>query len=179
MKNKLLLSATIAILAVAIVAVPTRAIDIELSDKQSANISNSCSTIHQNLKNLQRSDARARTYFGSIYETISSKYLKPLNLRIVNNDMSNSTLLKLQSDFAEARTKFSEDYIKYSKALEELISIDCRIEPKVFYQKLLDTRSRRATVAKDIRSISSLLTSVIKNTEKLKETLKWTKNLPN
>ena len=172
MKNKLLSLTTIIVLVAATIAAPVRAIDIELSDKQSANISNSCSTIHQNLKNLQRSDARARTYFGSIYETISSKYLKPLNLRIVNNDMSNATLLKLQLDFAEARIKFSEDYIKYSKALEELISINCRIEPKTFYQKLVDTRNRRAAVAKDIRSISGLLTSIVKNTEKLKEALK-------
>lgn len=172
MKNKLLLLISVAILTVTAIAIPARAIDIELSDKQSASIVNSCSTINQNLKNLQRSDARARTYFGSIYETISSKYLKPLNIRIVNNDLSNSALLKLQSDFAEARTKFSDDYIKYSKALEELISIDCRIEPRIFYQKLLDTRNRRATVAKDIRSISNLFTSIVKNTEKLKESLK-------
>ena len=172
MKSNFLCSAIVAVLIIVFLAAPISAIDIELSDKQSANISNSCSTIHQNLKNLQRADARARTYFGSIYETISSKYLKPLNLRIVNNDMSNSTLLKLQSEFAEARTKFSDDYIKYSKSLEELISIDCQVEPKIFYQKLLDTRSKRTTVAKDIRAISNLLSSIVKNTEKLKETLK-------
>ncbi|MBR3319293.1 hypothetical protein IKG06_02170 [Candidatus Saccharibacteria bacterium] len=173
MKSNLFSSIIVALIAVALLVVPvSAAIDIELSDKQSADISNSCNTIHQNLKNLQRADARARTYFGSIYETISSKYLKPLNLRIVDNDIPNSTLLKLQSEFAEARTKFSDDYIKYSKALEELISIDCQIEPKNFYQKLLDTRSKRTTVAKDIGSISNLLTSIVKNTEKLKETIK-------
>ena len=169
-RNTLLLAAII--LAALCVAAPVFAIDIVITEKQSSNISDYCGSIRQNLKNLQRTDARARTYFGAIYETVSSKYLKPLNLRIVNNDLSNATLLKLQSDFAEARTDFTEDYIKYSKSLEELISIDCRIEPAVFYKKLTDTREKRAVVASDIKTLNNLLTSVVKTTENFKETLK-------
>ena len=151
---------------------PVFATSIKLTEKQSASIINICSTVRQDLKNLQRTDARARTYFGSIYETISSKYLKPLNIRIVNNDLSNSTLLKLQSDFAEARTNFSEDYIKYSKALEELVDTDCRTEPDVFYDRFVNTREKRAIVSSDVKVLNSILTSIIKNTEKLKESLK-------
>ncbi len=147
------------------------AINNELTEKQSASIVNYCNTIRQDLKNLQRTDARARTYFGAIYETIFSKYLKPLNLRIVDNNLSNSTLLKLQSDFAEARTDFSEDYIEYSKSLEELVSINCRIEPEAFYNKLVSTREKRAMVASDIKAINNLLTSIIRNTELLKGSL--------
>ncbi|MBR5389214.1 hypothetical protein IK146_01500 [Candidatus Saccharibacteria bacterium] len=158
--------------AVFCLTMPAFATDVVITEKQSADISDYCGTIRQNLKNLQRTDARARTYFGAIYETVSSKYLKPLNLRIVNNDLSNATLLKLQSDFAEARMDFSEDYIKYSKSLEELISTDCRIEPIVFYKKLVETREKRAVVASDIKTLNDLLTSVVKNTENLKETLK-------
>ena len=163
------------IITLAIIAMSTTtlvsAVDTKLTEKQSASIVSYCNTVRQDLKNLQRSDARARTYFGSIYETIFSKYLKPLNLRIVNNDLSNSTLLKLQSNFAEARTDFSEDYIKYSKSLEELISIDCRQDPESFYNKFVSTREKRAVVASDIKTINDLLTSIIKNTEQLKESL--------
>ncbi|MBR3594730.1 hypothetical protein IKL45_00625 [Candidatus Saccharibacteria bacterium] len=138
---------------------------------QSAKISTNCSSIRQNLKNLQRSDSRARTYFGAIYETFSSKYLKPLNLRLVNNDISSSDLVKLQTAFATARTNFSEDFIDYSKALEDLIATDCRLEPEVFYEKLVKTREKRALVAKDIKELNSHLTGSVKKVEVLKEGL--------
>ena len=171
MKTKVIIFVVLTFTALSTASV-AYAVNNELTEKQSASIVNYCNTVRQDLKNLQRTDARARTYFGAIYETILSKYLKPLNLRIVDNDLSNTTLLKLQSDFAEARTDFSEDYIKYSKSLEELVSIDCRFEPDLFYKKLVSTREKRATVAYDIKVLNGLLTSIIKSTEQLKESLK-------
>lgn len=172
MKNKF----TLAIIAFVIATLSTTALafaaDAKPTEKQVSGISNHCGAIHQNLKDLQRTDARTRTYFGAIYETASSKYLKPLNLRIVNNDMSNANLLKLQSDFAEARTAFSEDYIKYSKSLEGLISIDCRLEPTEFYEKLISTREKRAIVASDVKKLNDLLSSIVKSAELFKESLK-------
>lgn len=143
----------------------------KLSEDQSAKISASCSSIRQNLKNLQRSDSRARTYFGAIYETFSSKYLKPLNLRLVNNDISVPDLVKLQTSFATARADFSEDFISYSKALESLIATDCRLEPEVFYQKLIQTREKRAVVAKDVKTLNDYLTGSVKKVETLKGSL--------
>ena len=162
----------IALILTFLLSIPGFATNAKLNEKQSASITSICNTIRQDLKNLQRTDARARTYFGSIYETISSKYLKPLNIRIVNNDSSNPTLLKLQSDLAEARTTFSEDYIKYSKSLEELVNIDCRVDPTGFYDLYVSTREKRAIVSSDIKALNNILNSVVKSTEKLKESLK-------
>ena len=162
-RNSLIL---LAVFALAITfSIPASAAD------QSAKISANCSSIRQNLKNLQRSDSRARTYFGAIYETFSSKYLRPLNLRLVNNDISSPDLVKLQTAFATARTNFSEDFIDYSKALEDLIATDCRLEPEVFYEKLVKTREKRALVAKDIKELNSHLTGSVKKVEVLKESL--------
>lgn len=135
---------------------------------QAAKISANCSSIRQSLKNLQRSDSRARTYFGAIYETFSSKYLKPLNLRLVNNDISSPDLVKLQTAFATTRADFSDDFIDYSKSLEELIAIDCRLDPATFYQKLLDTREKRAQVAEDLKNLNSHLLDSVKKVEALK-----------
>ena len=169
MNNKLLL-AVLALLAV-FPASPAFAAEPSLSKEQSATLSSSCGAIKQNLKNLQRIDARTRTVFGSIYETVSSKYLKPLNLRLVNNDLSNTDLLNLQTSLATARLNFSNDYIQYSKSLEDLIVIDCRLEPDKFYKKLLETREKRSIVSTDVKTLNSYLTRIIKNTEKLKESL--------
>ena len=142
-----------------------------LSKEQSAKISTNCASIRQDLKNLQRADSRARTYFGAIYETVASKFLKPLNLRLVNNDLTSSELSKLQISLATARTDFHDDFITYSKSLEELIAIDCRLDPEGFYKKLLETREKRTEVADDVKTLNGLLTTSVKHVEKLKETL--------
>lgn len=172
MKSKLLF---LALLALAIAPVSPVFADqtskATLSQEKSSAISNSCSSIRQSLKNLQRADSHARTYFGAIYETVFSKYLKPLNLRLVNNDLSNPDLSNLQTSFAAKRTTFSEDFITYSKSLEELIAIDCRLDPDSFYQKLLETREKRAKVASDVKNLNQLMTDSVKLTEKLKGTL--------
>ena len=143
----------------------------KLTKDQSARISANCSSIRQTLKNLQRSDSRARTYFGAIYETFSSKYLKPLNLRLVNNDISSPDLVKVQTSFATARANFSEDFINYSKSLEDLIATDCRLEPEAFYEKLVKTREKRTLVAKDVKELNDYLTGSVKKVEVLKEGL--------
>ena len=144
----------------------------KLSEEKKGLISQNCGSLRQSLKSVQRSDSRARTYFGAIYETVSSKYLTPLNLRLVKNNRSSVALIDLQTSLAEDRAAFSSDFINYSKSLEELISIDCNLEPETFYSKLLETRRLRALVSKDMNSINTALTASVKNVEKLKGDLK-------
>lgn len=143
----------------------------EISEERRGLISQNCGTLRQSLKLLQRSDSRARAYFGSVYETISSKYLTPLNLRLVKNNLSSNNLLSLQTSLASLRSDFSTDFIAYSKSLEELIALDCRLEPDEFYQKLEETREKRAVVASDMDKINKLLTSLVSETKALKEKL--------
>lgn len=171
MKNKLTLIFASLIISAAFTG-SAFAAEPKLTKEQAAKLSESCGTIRQNLKNLQRTDSRTRTYFGAIYETVSTKFLKPMNLRLVNNDLSSSDLIDIQTSLASARTDFSDDFITYSKSLEELIAIDCRLEPDNFYQKLLETREKRARVAADVKTINNLLTNIAKHTEQLKESLK-------
>ena len=143
----------------------------KLSSSQRANITENCGSIRQSLKLLQRSDTRARTYFGAIYETASSKYITPLNLRLVKNDLSSVSLINLQTSLSAARANFNADYIDYSKSLEELIAIDCNLEPDQFYQKLVSTREKRAALSGDVKNLNTLLTSSVKAVEVIKENL--------
>lgn len=168
-RNSLIIAAILSLALVSGPAFATEAgTEAKLTKDQSAKISANCSSIRQNLKNLQRSDSRARTYFGAIYETFSSKYLKPLNLLLVNNDISSPDLVKLQTSFVTARSRFSEDFITYSKALEDLVATDCRLEPETFYDKLLKTREKRTIVAKDVKELNNYLVSSVKKVETLK-----------
>ena len=143
----------------------------KLSSTKRDNISENCSSIRQSLKLLQRSDARARTYFGAIYETVSSKYITPLNLRLVKNNLSSVSLINIQSAISTARTNFNADYIDYSKSLEELIAIDCRLDPEHFYEQLEKTREKREVLSDDVKTMNTLLVNSVKATEVIKENI--------
>ena len=173
MKNRLLLGSVAVLSIINVVKFTTFPVfaqeEPKLSEEKRGLISQNCGTIRQSLKNLQRSDSRARIYFGSIYETFSSHYLTPLNLRLVKNDISEVSLINSQATLAKLREKFSTHFIDYSKSLEDLIAHDCRLDPDGFYIKLQSTRAKRTKVAADTTSLNDLLVSSVKSVEKLKE----------
>ena len=116
--------------------------EINLSDAQINTIVDHCDTIKDSLKSLQRVDSRTRVYLGRYYETILTNFITPLNLRLVENNISNTQLLENQTNFANRRTSFVNDFIVYQQALEELVHTDCKNEPVKFYEKLLVVRER-------------------------------------
>ena len=85
---------------------------------------------------MQKNDARTRVHLGGRYETILTKFMTPLNVRLLENNLSNVELVENQNDFAGAKTLFNNDYINYQQDLEELVSMDCKKEPAAFYEKL-------------------------------------------
>jgi hypothetical protein len=143
----------------------------ELSDEKLTSISNHCSVIKDNLKNIQHEDSRIRVHLGSYYSAILSDFITPLNIALVNNNISNISLIESQTNFVAARAKFASDYINYQKDLEELVSIDCTTEPARFYNKLIITRNYRTKVADDVVALNDLVKKQIKLVTNLKESL--------
>ncbi len=133
--------------------------EVALTEAEKSYLIQNCDTLKTGLKRLAVSDSKTRTYFGGIYETISSKYIIPLNLRLVKNNYSFPELTSLQSSVASSRAKFSSDFIAYSKSLEDLIATDCKTSPETFYEKLIKTRSARSLVKSDLESLNELLKS--------------------
>lgn len=160
------------LLALSFSLLPSPASALEaLSEAKSSAISQHCSTTRQTLQTIQKSDAYTRSHLGRSYETLISDYLTPLNLALVRLNRPDSTLSKLQVNFVSARAKFNEDYITYSKSLEELIAIDCASVPEIFYAKLESVRSLRQTVASDVASLNKIISSHKKAVESLKGSL--------
>lgn len=112
-----------------------------LSQAQRGAISQNCSTIKQSLTQLQKVDSRTRTYLGTTYETILTRFIVPLNLRLVKNNRP--SLPNIQSDFTAEQVKFRESYTDYMRGLEELIATDCSVQPDEFYQRLEVVRGKR------------------------------------
>lgn len=149
----------------AIFATPVEGISLE----QQGAISQHCSTIKQSLNQLQKNDSRTRTYLGTTYEMIATKFIRPLNLRLVNNNRP--ILASIQSDFTNGQTKFREAYTEYMRELEGLIAIDCRVHPDEFYQKLTTVREKRANLRTATNNLNKLATDQYDAVVKLRSTL--------
>ena len=150
--------AVMVIFAMSLVAMPVLAI----TEKQEAAIVDRCEIIRDGLKEVQKNDARARVHLGGRYESILSKFIMPLNMRLVENNLPSADLVENQNSFAETKTLFVNDYINYQQELEELVAMDCKNEPNDFYEKLVKVRQKRKTMQQDVLKLRTLITNQIK-----------------
>lgn len=138
-----------------------------LGAEQKTAIAENCEAIKESLQAVQRNDARARVYLGRKYETILSKYVTPLNVWLVENNLSDAGLIENQSTLAERRTKFVNDYVAYQQGLEDLVATDCRGESEKFYEKLVAVREQRARVRRDTERMQTLTQEQVKLVKEL------------
>ena len=141
-----------------------------LSKEEASAISSNCSTIKQSLSQLQKADSKTRTYLGTTYETIASRFITPLNLRLVRNNRP--TLSSIQSEFSDAQIAFRDDYTNYMREMENLISIDCRVEPEKFYDQLKVVRERREKVRLATEELKKLTAEQYQAVVKLRKEIK-------
>lgn len=146
------------ILVISLLSMPAFAITKE----QENAIKDNCSEIKEQLKTVQKNDARARVHLGGRYETILTKFITPLNVRLVENNLSSAELIENQNKFAEAKNLFNTDYINYQQALEDLVAINCKEKPADFYEKLDLVRKKRKVVEQDTLKLRSLISKHVK-----------------
>lgn len=133
-----------------------------ISGSQKSSIVDNCSEIREILKNIQKSDSRARVFFGRNYELILTKYIMPLNVRLLESNLSSVGLVENQNEFAKQKNIFSQDFINYQQVLEELVAVDCKKEPEAFYEKLTTVRKKRQTVEQDVLKMRNLFSEHLK-----------------
>ncbi len=139
--------------ALSLLAMPVSAI----SEAQKDAIVEHCVAIRVDLNALLHSNA---TMWGNLmkhYNKILDKYITPLNVRLVENTLSNDSLVNNQNSFAKTKATFTIDYVEYQKALDSLISVDCKKEPERFYRKLEVVREKRKPVAEDVAKMKKLM----------------------
>ena len=139
-----------------------------ISENQKTAIVEHCDSIKEDLKKVQKDDARVRVYLGGYYETILTKFITPLNVRLVENNLSTAGLVENQNDFAVAKSLFANDFVSYQQRLEELVGMDCKKEPENFYDKLKNVREKRKTMTQDVLKIRTLISQHFRMAEKLK-----------
>jgi len=92
-------------------------------------------------------------------------------LRLINSAQPNATLTDLHSEIINTRKEFNTEYTSYSQSLEELIGIDCYTKPEEFYNKLVETGKKRATVSATTTGIRNLLSEHLTAVRKLRTDL--------
>lgn len=133
-----------------------------ISEAQKEAIVSNCSQIHGDLAGLRRSDARARVYLGSYYETILTKFVIPMNMRLVENGLSTPELVANQNDLSSAKSAFTTNFVDYQRELETLSNMDCKAEPEAFYDKLEVVRKKRATVDTELQKMHAAALDQVK-----------------
>lgn len=133
-----------------------------ISEVQKNAIMDHCDAIKSNLKDVQKRDARTRVYLGRYYETILTKFMTPLNVKLVEENLSRGDLVENQSKFAETKTTFASDFVSYQQKLEELVGMNCKQNPEDFYEKLTKVREKRKTVNQDVTKMRKLIDEHIK-----------------
>ena len=140
-----------------------------ISEEQKVAIVENCDMIRDNLKNVQRIDARTRTFLGSHFETILSKFIMPLNMRLLENNLSDVDLIENQNELAAAKAVFGESFISYQQELENLVLMNCKTEPERFYEKLEIVREKRKVVNTNVAKMKELVAKNLSLVIKLKE----------
>lgn len=156
MKKILLLSALL-LLAMISFTLPVSAETSLQSDAQLDNIRSNCTTIKNSLNQLHASDALMRVNRGQLYESISSKLMQRFATRVANNQISNSNLTAIDSNYQTYLTNFREDYISYDKALSLAINTDCQNQTADFINNIEKARQRRAILHEDTMKLNSLI----------------------
>lgn len=142
-----------------------------ISESKKEAISKNCSTIVENLKELQHEDSKTRVYLGKYYEVLQLRFITPFNVRLSENTLSNDSFVNNQNDFNKGRENFMIDFIEYQKMLERLIAADCKNRPAEFYDVLVKTRELRKIVESDTKSIYKLANDHLDLVKKIGEKL--------
>ncbi len=151
---------------------PEYAEDMVLSDEQLGMISQNCPSIQNQLRRVQRTDAKSRVHLGAQFEVISTNLMLNLNLRLVKNNLATAELADQQTTFSNERTRFKNDYINYSQSLERLIDTDCQKQPAQFYEQLTKVREKRSEVQQDVYRLTEIIRQHRESIVTLKESLK-------
>ena len=107
-------------------------------------------------------------YLGGYYEAILSKFIMPLNVRLLENNLSSAGLVENQNKFAAGKAVFSNDFVMYQQRLEELVGMDCREKPEEFYDKLVLVRQKRKIMVQDVLKMRALISEHLKLVNGLK-----------
>lgn len=152
----------VAIMIVALTLVASPLVSAEdqttlmLADDQITAIKTNCVEAQSTLTRVFSNDVLTRVHLGGEYDTISGKFMAPMNSRIALNKLDGVALAKTTLDFNNKLTDFREAYQQYKETMTKLTQMKCVDQPVAFYDSLTIARTDRAKVHDCVLSLNSL-----------------------
>ena len=128
-----------------------------VSDDKIGLIVDNCESIRLNLKKVRTSDALTRVGLGRNYEFMLNKMMVNMNSRLATNHKDAGDLLSITAKFSENLEYFRKNYILYDQQIGRLENIDCRKNPRDFYESLEKARWLRGEVRFNFTKLNELL----------------------
>lgn len=135
---------------------------------QLQKISQACGRQQVNLRSLQKRDTVLRINRGRLYD-MSQRQTGAFIARLQANNITNSSLVQLDSSFRQTFLQFKDNYDQYAEYLEQAIGMDCAAKPSEFYSVLLQANEARKKVGADVASMRNQTNLYIAELVKLRD----------
>lgn len=143
-------------------------VSLMLNDEQIAIIRTNCVDTQAMLTRIFSNDILARVHLGGEYDTISSKYMAPMNSRIALNKLDGVALTKTSVEFNNHTETFRSRYQTYKDTMSQLASMKCKDQPVNFYDELTQARSQRAALHESVVTLNTLAKQYSAQVDELK-----------
>ena len=142
--------------------------DYMLSEPQIAAIRANCHSIQSALTRIHTNDALSRVHLGQEYETISTKFMAPMNSRVALSKLDGVALTKTTVEFNDNLTTFRSRYQQYEQSLLHTIQMKCTDQPVAFYDAIVTARDNRALVKETVDLLGGLVTQYSNQVKELR-----------
>ncbi len=129
-----------------------------LTEPQISAIKANCHSIQSTLTRIHTNDALSRVHLGQEYETISTKFMAPMNSRVALMKLNGVELAKTTVEFNDKLNTFRTRYQQYEQLLLRPIQMKCADQPVAFYDAMVEARDARALVKEMVDGLGSLAT---------------------
>ena len=129
-----------------------------LTESQISIVKASCLSVQSTLNRIHANDALSRVHLGQEYETISTKFMAPMNSRMALAKLDNVALTRTTVDFNTKLSDFRTLYQQYEETMLRTIQTKCVDQPEEFYSALLQAQSDRSAVRQSVAGLANLVT---------------------
>ena len=128
-----------------------------LNASQIAMIRTNCQSVQATLTGIHSSDALSRVHLGQEHETISTKYMAPMNSRVALAKLDGVALTKTTVEYNKQIDEFRSLYQQYEQTMLRTMQMKCSDQPVTFYDTIILARSQRAAVREKVLSLAGLV----------------------
>lgn len=129
-----------------------------LTDAQISLIKMNCTSVQSTLTRIHTNDALSRVHLGREYETISSKFMAPMNSRVALAKLDGVELVKTTVQFNDKLADFRTAYQQYEQTLVKSIQMKCKDQPVAFFDTVVLAQQYRSKVREHVNSLGELTT---------------------